>query len=733
MKRAVTVADSIRMTRFGDPFYADGGPANGIVARFSPNGEQFVVLLKKGNLQDNTNEYSLVLFKTSGAFHSPTPRTLVSMSSSSNRPAMQNMVWLKDNDTLLFLGERPGETSQLYSFQCSTGKLTRLTNRDTSLTLFVTALGGDELAYVIESQASSFITDTVLRNGFNVTGESLSELIRGGYGAGEGFGAGGGPSLYIKRPGNRGEIKAKLEGRIDSLTESMIALSPDGTQLLIQTMPPAIRETWSGYEDQLLQTVLRHPAKHGIQSTIQQYELVDTRTGASTPLFDAPISSNGSEMAWSPDGKSAVVSNVYLPLDVADAEERKRRATHTFLVEFKIPTRQFTIMSDEDLRLLRWDEKANAVICDVGRIDSLTGKNTPKVYFKKNDETWSRVSGGGQARNSSLPNIVLEEDMNTPPRIVAISADGGNKSLLMDLNPQFRDLDLAKVEEVSFKNSSGDDVKGGLYWPVNYVAGRKYPLVIQTHGWISDRFMMDGPWATAFAAQPLAGKGFFVLQLGELPDWHLAGTPKEAPSAMSAYESAIDYLDGKGLLDRNLVGIIGFSRACLYVTHTLAFSKSRIAAAVIANGMDADYFTYVVISNAAPDEAADYEGLNGGAPYGEAALSSWTKRVSAFHMDRVQTPLRIQAIGPASLLEEWNWFSGLYALGKPVEMVYLPNGTHILQKPWEQMVSQQGDVDWFCFWLKGEEDPDPAKAEQYKRWRELRRLNGSAASKVNTP
>jgi len=31
-------------------------------------------------------------------------------------------------------------------------------------------------------------------------------------------------------------------------------------------------------------------------------------------------------------------------------------------------------------------------------------------------------------------------------------------------------------------------------------------------------------------------------------------------------------------------------------------------------------------------------------------------------------------------------------------------------------------VDWFCFWLKGEEDTDPAKVEQYVRWRELRKL-----------
>ena len=37
------------------------------------------------------------------------------------------------------------------------------------------------------------------------------------------------------------------------------------------------------------------------------------------------------------------------------------------------------------------------------------------------------------------------------------------------------------------------------------------------------------------------------------------------------------------------------------------------------------------------------------------------------------------------------------------------------------MISQQGNVDWFVFWLKGEEDPDPLKAEEYSRWRELRK------------
>jgi hypothetical protein len=88
----------------------------------------------------------------------------------------------------------------------------------------------------------------------------------------------------------------------------------------------------------------------------------------------------------------------------------------------------------------------------------------------------------------------------------------------------------------------------------------------------------------------------------------------------------------------------------------------------------------------------------------------------------------MEANGPMSLLFEWEWFAGLTRLGRPVELIYMPFADHILVRPREQMISQQGNVDWFCFWLKGEEDPYPAKAEQYARWRELRKLQQAEVS-----
>jgi hypothetical protein len=64
---------------------------------------------------------------------------------------------------------------------------------------------------------------------------------------------------------------------------------------------------------------------------------------------------------------------------------------------------------------------------------------------------------------------------------------------------------------------------------------------------------------------------------------------------------------------------------------------------------------------------------------------------------------------------------GLRRLGKPIELTWLPDALHEVVKPYERLTVQEGDVDWFRFWLQDYEDPDPAKAEQYKRWRELRK------------
>ncbi len=77
--------------------------------------------------------------------------------------------------------------------------------------------------------------------------------------------------------------------------------------------------------------------------------------------------------------------------------------------------------------------------------------------------------------------------------------------------------------------------------------------------------------------------------------------------------------------------------------------------------------------------------------------------------------------------------SGERGFHKPVELVMLKTGEHEITNPAERLASQGGSVDWFRFWLQGYEDPDPAKADQYKRWRELKKLPAENDKKAINP
>jgi len=237
--------------------------------------------------------------------------------------------------------------------------------------------------------------------------------------------------------------------------------------------------------------------------------------------------------------------------------------------------------------------------------------------------------------------------------------------------------------------------------------------------------MTDGVYTTAFAARALASHGIVVLQMAERFDDLV--TAQEASNRVLGYESVIDHLASEGIVDPKRVGIIGFSRTCYHVESALIHDPERYAAATIADGVDASYLQYLLFAESTLSRES--EQIYGTAPFGEG-LKEWTQRSPGFRLDRIQTPLRIEAIGAISLLSEREIYASLWKQGKPVDLIYFPNGQHILQKPLERMASQQGNVDWFRFWLLREEDPDPAKEKQYAQWRKLRSLQAENDAKA---
>jgi hypothetical protein len=128
----------------------------------------------------------------------------------------------------------------------------------------------------------------------------------------------------------------------------------------------------------------------------------------------------------------------------------------------------------------------------------------------------------------------------------------------------------------------------------------------------------------------------------------------------------------------------------------------------------------------------------GSLPYGKG-LANWLDMAPSFSLERVETPLLMWGAGGLDSI--WDWYAGLRGINKPVEMWFLPTGTHDLFQASQRLRMNQLLVDWFCFWLKserrtqlvfkGETHSDIAK--QYKRWDELANMQKANVAKGRPP
>jgi hypothetical protein len=80
-KRAITVEDSVTMATLESPADPYAGPPT---AYFSLDGKHFVVVVRRANVEGNTNDASVLLYQTADVFDSPKPNVVVKMSSSTS-------------------------------------------------------------------------------------------------------------------------------------------------------------------------------------------------------------------------------------------------------------------------------------------------------------------------------------------------------------------------------------------------------------------------------------------------------------------------------------------------------------------------------------------------------------------------------------------------------------------------------------------------------------------------
>lgn len=712
-QRRVTVRDSIRMAEVVPA--AAGSAAHGEgVASISSDGRHFALVLSKGDLRTDTNVFTLILYSKQQAFYSARPEFTLRMSSKSNRAAISGLRWLKNSRTLLFLGEEPRQPAQIYSFDLSTGRLKQLTHHATAIVRYDSSDDGGTIVFEAEPAPEDILdTRAARQDGFVVAGQPLSTLLFSGCRSSRSMSFV--PRQLFVMSRHQGVRRVDTDDAVWPFLT--LSVSPHGRHALIGAFVRHVPAEWALYSSPLLHEIVAAAKPQQAFSEAETYLLLDTRTARLSPLFDAPKDWPNDGSLWLDGGRALVVSHAWLPLREVTGPERTLRESQPFVVEVSLPSRRFTTIGQDDLTASDWNQAMGEITLEgSGRAASL------RRTWRRRGDRWDEVPQQAVPTSNS-PTLKIVQDMNTPPTVWLSDPVSGRSLRLLDPNPQFAHLCFGHETEITWNATDGHPMHGGLYLPPDYLTGRRYPLVIQTHAFDPGQFWIDGPWNSAFAAQPLAAKDMVVLQMGY--DQVGAHTPEEAPRAMAAIDGAIDALAGRGIVDPERVGIIGFSRTVYHVAYTLTHSAHRFAAATLADGFDGGYVQTIDFSTT---EGSDAIAVNGGPPYGPT-LTGWIAHSPLFSVAGVDTPVRLEAYGMDSVLEMWPWYSLLSERRMPVDMLILPRASHLLVKPWERLASQQGNVDWFSFWLRGQEDSAPEKAEQYRRWELLRRsFHASAAS-----
>jgi len=142
-------------------------------------------------------------------------------------------------------------------------------------------------------------------------------------------------------------------------------------------------------------------------------------------------------------------------------------------------------------------------------------------------------------------------------------------------------------------------------------------------------------------------------------------TQREGPAHVAGFESAIDALSDEGIIDRDRVGLVGFSRTVYYVIEALTTSRIHFGAATISGGgVNLSYWGYLMNADLSEPEG---NRMIGAAPFGKGLQQSLEKSPE-FNLDKVTAPIRIEGHGRPSILPMWEPCAGLRYLHKPVDL-----------------------------------------------------------------
>ena len=327
--------------------------------------------------------------------------------------------------------------------------------------------------------------------------------------------------------------------------------------------------------------------------------------------------------------------------------------------------------------------------------------------------------------------ICVFETATQPARIVSISLADGSIETIFDPNTEFGRFPLPSVIRLQYTSPSGVEAWG--YWvePQEGRPGEKSSAVVVQYD--CEGFLLGGT-GDEVPIFVLATAGVGVFCHDSFVNVTSSVSEKDIPGRrLQRYRDNVDSID-RGLeiliedhgVDPDRVGITGFSNGAELLHFALINSDRKFAASAASYGSWEPSRFFVAgeaYQNVMTELGFGYPGSEDDRLFDYMSV----RRNAA----KIQSPLLIQVSESEMLFG----LSGYYALkraNKPVEWHIFSDEWHVKRQPAHLYHLYRRYVQWFKFWLQGEEVNDPVDSNQYARWRKLRELHEANTAAQST-